>query len=489
MIRVMNLKKTSFLPGKTRFLSSVLSAFLSIFPVLGITSCVSGPPTARVTGSEPQAKEPARPLTTEDILGNIAGLCEKGDYAGALVLFDTIDAKDAETDAIKLLKASVYLSAGGYNEAGDIAGRISAASPRNTQPLLIMAAVEQARGNVKEQKALLDRALKIEPDNTQALVALGNVAVSENSFRTAASYYDRALAAESENGEALIGRAWVYRNNKDPKNAEKLLNRAVLLYPGWVTPIHERARLYKAAGYPREALADMDRAKAMNGDDYWIAVDRGDVLVDLDRKAEALEEFERAKKINPDYFLAYVYAAGIKDDLGDYDGAERDYTILVKLNPDYYFAFEGLGMHLMRKGNWNGARDAFLEVYKRSEQDTVAYGLLAAMNWMRGGKLSDPRQFLEQVIAKAERNSLEWYMLRLYHDLVGDNDIVIRLDSEKNGDTKARMLYYLANYYDIRGNKTLADKYFLMVREMDRKSMPEWRLNEWALESRGLALK
>jgi tetratricopeptide (TPR) repeat protein len=487
----MNLKKTIFLSGGTGLLSGILSVFLSMSLVWGIISCASGSPPVRgaETGPGAEVREPDRPQDTQTILGNIAGLCGKGDYDGALALFDTIDAKDAETDTVKLLKASVYLSAGGYSEAKDIAGRVIETSPQNTQPFLILAAVEQVQGNVKGQKTLLDKALKMEPDNVQALVALGDIAASENSFRTAASYYDRALAVESENGEALVGRAWVYRNNKDPKNAERLLNQAILLYPDWVTPIHERARLYKAAGYPLEALADMDRARAMKSGDYWIAFDRGNVLVDLNRKQEALEEFERARNINPDYFLAYVYTAGIKDDLGDYDGAEKDYAVLAKLNPDYYFAFEGLGIHLMRKGNWNGARDAFMEVYKRAREDTAAYGLLTAMNWMRGGKLSDPRQFLEQVIAKTERNSLEWYMLRLYHDLTGDNDIVIRLDGEKNGDTKARMLYYLANYYDIRGNKTLADKYFLMVREMDRKSIPEWRLNEWALESRGLALK
>ncbi|MDR2047998.1 MAG: tetratricopeptide repeat protein [Treponema sp.] len=155
----MNTQKTVLLPGKTRFLPSVLFALLSIFVVWGMISCASKPSPAH--SGVPQTKEPARPLSTQDILRNIAGLCEKGDYEGALVLFDAIDAIDAETDTIRLLKASVYLSAGGYNEAGDIAGRISAASPRNTQPLLIMAAVEQARGNVKEQKVLLDRVLKI----------------------------------------------------------------------------------------------------------------------------------------------------------------------------------------------------------------------------------------------------------------------------------------------------------------------------------------
>jgi hypothetical protein len=48
------------------------------------------------------------------------------------------------------------------------------------------------------------------------------------------------------------------------------------------------------------------------------------------------------------------------------------------------------------------------------------------------------------------------------------------------------MLYYLANYYDIRGNKSLADKYFLQVRDLNQKVSVEWRLNEWALEQRNL---
>jgi tetratricopeptide (TPR) repeat protein len=476
--------------------------FLSAALILGMVSCTSVPseepsqPQVKTVPAKAAAKvAPAKaaivqePTDTEGILRRVAELCAKSDYKGALSMFDRIKAEDAGKDNVRLLKASVYLSAAQPDPAKEIAGEVSLASPQNTRALLVLAQVEQFKGNVKEQKAILNNVLKIEPNNVEALITLGNVAAAENTFRPAAAYYDRALAAEPDNGEALVGRAWVYRNNRDPKGAEKLLNKAISLYPNWVTPIHERGRLYKGAGFARNALIDLDKAKSMAPNDYWIACDRGDVLIDLSRKDEALAEYERAKKINPNYFLAYVYSAGLKDDLGDYDGAEKDYATLVKLNPDYYFGFEGLGMHLMRKGNWSRAKDAFLEAYNRAEQDTISYGLLASLNWMRGGNLAAPKQFLELVLKKAERDSLEWYMLRLYHDLVGDNDIVIRLDKEKNTDTKARMLYYLASYYDIRGNKGLADKYYLAVRDMDRKGMAEWRLNEWALEARGLALK
>jgi hypothetical protein len=48
------------------------------------------------------------------------------------------------------------------------------------------------------------------------------------------------------------------------------------------------------------------------------------------------------------------------------------------------------------------------------------------------------------------------------------------------------MLYYLAEYYDIRGNKNLANRYFLQVQDLNRNYVIEWRLNEWALEKRNL---
>jgi hypothetical protein len=77
-------------------------------------------------------------------------------------------------------------------------------------------------------------------------------------------------------------------------------------------------------------------------------------------------------------------------------------------------------------------------------------------------------------------------MLKLYHDLSGDLDVALKVDKEVNIYTKARMLFYLACYYDIRGNKTLADKYYLMVNDLGRVAVPEWRLNEWIIEERGL---
>jgi tetratricopeptide (TPR) repeat protein len=472
---------------------------LCLLPVLlvlpGFFSCAStAEPPERVSpeirpgAAVPPPVRPEEPpprITLQSVLEEMAALLGSGDFDGALALFDTLEPADAGSLPIRLLKASILSSAGRLDDSQVMVNEILSEEPGNTDALFVRAALEGAGGKEREQRTTLEGIIKLNPAHVDALSSLGNIALRNRSFRTAASYFDRALEIEPNNRDALIGKAGVYRYSRDPKNAELMLNKAISLYPQWEVPLSERARLYREAGYPTQALADLDAAKKIDNRNYWICYDRGIVLLDLNRKQEALEEFTQAIALEPDNFIAYVYSAGIKDESGDYEGAERDYALLIKLKPEYYFAYEGLGMIKMRNGLWAEARDAFLEAYRQAPKESN-YAILAAMNWMRSGRINDPRQFLEQALRGVQRETLEWYVLRLYHDLAGDNDLAIRIDREKNPDIKSRMLYYLANYYDIRGNKNLADKYFLQVRELGRRGMIEWRLNEWTLEQRNL---
>jgi tetratricopeptide (TPR) repeat protein len=322
-------------------------------------------------------------------------------------------------------------------------------------------------------------------------VDLGNIALRGRSPRTAASYFDRVLAIEPDHPGALIGRAGIYRQNSQPQEAEALLNRAVSLYPRNPVPFTERAKLYRREGFPAQALKDLDTAAKLDPGDYWIATDRGTVLMELGRKEEALEEFNRAVAIDSENFLAHVYVAGIKDDLGDTDGAERAYLKLTQLKPEYYFSWEGLGIIRMKREQWAEARDAFLEAYRYAPGEWC-YALLASMCWMKAGRPTDPRQFLDQALRRVRQNpgqsSLEYLMMRLYRELAGDNDLALKIDKEKSETLKARMLFYLASYYDIRGNNTLANKYYTDVKNLGVPGIPEWRINEWAVASRGLAV-
>ncbi|MHB9292260.1 putative Beta-barrel assembly-enhancing protease [Hollandina sp. SP2] len=426
---------------------------------------------------------------TESVLTKVTGRLQVQDYTGAIALFENLPADQRESSTFQLLYASILNSAGRTTEARVIVEKIIAAESTNTEALFVLSTIEAAVGKTREQRSLLERILKIDPIHVQALIALGTINLQGRSWRTSASYFDRVLEVEPENRDALVGRAQVFRYTQDLQSAEALLNHAIARFPDWVNPRIERARLYRNTRFFARALADLDAAKRIDAADYWVAVDRGGVLMDMDKKDEALEEYERAIKLDPDNFLAYVYTAGIKEDLQDYEGAEQAYRAVIRLKPDYYFAFEGLGICNIRKGQWAAARDAFLEAYKRAPKE-ANYALLAAMSWMRAGKLTDPelKQFLQKAMRGVPRDAAAWPMLRLYHDLSGDGDVLSRLEKEKDADTKARMFYYLANYYDIRGIKTLADTYFIEVKKLNQLKNIEWRLNEWAFEQRNLTV-
>ena len=433
----------------------------------------------------------AQANTTESILNRITELTSASRYNEAVALFDTIPLPDRDSIPLRLFRASVLSSAGKHQEARALVETISKAEPDNIDVLFMLASIEGAAGRRRPQQTALERIIKIEPNNIAALVELGNVSLRNRNLRAAVSFFNRALANDGKNAEALLGLARAFRMNREWEEAEKLFNEAVKLHPASPEAWSERARFLKGRGHLVQALSDLNEAKRLAPEDYWISIDRGTLLLEMNRKPAALEEFNRAIGINPGDFLAYAYTSGLKDDLGDPDGAEKDYAVLAALRPDYYYALEGLGLHKMRKENWAEAREAFMEAYKRAPQENF-YALLAAISWMRAeNNTAGPRNYINQAQAKVKRDSLEWYMFRLYYDLTGrsyagETDMIRRLEQEKDEDLKARMMFYMAQYYDIRGNTTMANKYYTLVSDMGKRAIPEWRLNEWIVIAREL---
>jgi len=430
----------------------------------------------------------AQEYNYEDILTEVARQLSLRDFSSALELFNGLQPEDAERTEIQIMRASIYNSAGRPAEARQIANRIITADSNNTDALMILADAAAIEGRDRDRRSFLERIIIINPGHARALNDLGNIALGNQNLFVAASYFDRALAAEPNNGESLVGRAVVHRYNREFGRSEVLLDRAASLYPDWARPLHERARLYRGGGYPGDALEDLNLALRLEPDNYWIMVDRGQVLMDVGLREEALESFLSAIELAPDIFLAYVFSAGLKEEFGDYEGAERDYVILTRLRPEYYFAFEALGALRMKNKQWALARDAFLDAY-RQEPREYSYALLASICWMRAGRQTDPRQFLAQVLRTAPRDTIEFSMLRLFHDLSGDVDVARRVENETNIYKKSQMAFYLGSYYEIIGSRTLADRFYMMVQDLDAVGTIEWKINEWVLAERGLGFR
>ncbi|MCL1994155.1 MAG: tetratricopeptide repeat protein [Spirochaetes bacterium] len=431
---------------------------------------------------------PLHAQNTQDILSEIADRFANRDFRAAIELFDGLDSAQAQLPEILIMRAVVLNAAGMTAQARTVANGIVAGQPNNIDAIMIIADSFALEGNDRERRLALERVLRIEPNNPRALVDLGKIALNASNLNLAARHFDQALAADPYNGEALVARAIVHRYSNQPADAERLLNRAVQRYPQWASPLQERARLYRSGGFVQDAVQDLRIAQRLEPHNQWVAVDLGMALISMNRRQEALTEFNRAVSLDPENFLALVHSAGLREEFGDFDGAIRDLQTLTRIRPDYFFGFESLGLIMMKQQRWAEARDAFMEAHRRAPPEfSFSYAMLASINLMRAGRPTDARPFLAQAMRNFPNGSMQHSMLRLFHNLNGDLDVARMVEREENLNLRASLLFFLASYYDITGSTLLANRHHLMVRDLNRSGIIEWRLNEFILEQRGFA--
>jgi tetratricopeptide (TPR) repeat protein len=429
---------------------------------------------------------PEAPEKENTFLEKLAAQLYRNDIDGALSLFDTLPADEAKIEKNILLKASVLVSAGRIPDARAEIQNILAENSGSLDARFTLSEIEAITGNTKQQRLILEGIVKADPAYIPALDALGYISLNAKNYKNAESYFDKTLKIKPEDMDALLGKAAIYRLRRNPNEAITMLSRAIEHHPGASAPFAERGRIYREAGNLEFAIKDLDQAEQFDKNNYWIAYDKARTLLDMDKKQDALNEFIRAQKINPNNFIAYVYSAGIHDDLHDTQNAIQDYEKLTRLKPDYYFAWEMLGVHFMKEKQYIKARNAFLQAQQLAP-DEYNYALLAAINTTyAGGNMAQIKPVLEGVMRKMDRTKLEYYLVRLFYDFSGDGDVARRVSTEKEPRQKALGLFYLAYYFDIRGNHGLAGTFFSEYKAADRKDMIEWRIYDWVVADNSL---
>ncbi|MDR0539732.1 MAG: tetratricopeptide repeat protein [Spirochaetaceae bacterium] len=429
---------------------------------------------------QPGKPHPSKP---NDFMERLAAKLEKNDLTGALALFDTLTPEESVLAQNKLAKASVYLSMGQSGPARAEANEVIAADKTNAEAQYVLSVVEASEKKFRQQRTILEEIVKSHPNFVPALNDLGRIAIEmQKNLKNAASYYDNALKAEPANEESLLGRARVYRLEKKPDLALNMLNKAAQSHPKSALVYNERGKFYRNQGALDDALADMNTAVKLAPNDYWFSYDRGLILIDKNLKKEALDEFKRAQRINPDIFISYVYTAGISDELGFDDEAEKSYKKIVAIKPDYYFGFEGIAVHSLKKGNYAAAADNFIQAWGYAQEE-YNYALLAAYCLLKKTDNSKEhkdrvRKVVNDAIKQVKRDSLDYYVIRLFNEGVGDVDVAHRAERETDGLSKIRAYFYLSCFYEVHNQPGLAEHFEKEFRKFDRRDLIEYRIND-----------
>ncbi len=463
--------------------------FMLLALCIFFVSCSTTSSIPEETPVVPEVEEPVDLVVEEkdDVPYDIAfatklqELLNKGYTDEALAMFDTIPEEYADNANLNYLHASLLVSTGHINDADILVQELLAKSPDNLDLQFLHALVLKEQGKTRDSKKVVEGILKVDPTNIDANVELANTYMLVKNFRLANKHFVAGLRADPEDTASLFGHAltsWYLENDEVAKDA---LNKLVEVQPENSLAWAYLGKLSADKGRYEQAVEYMKTAISYEEDYYSHWLDLGSFYRSMNEKEEAEKAWSRAIEIDPTYFLGYAYRGGLRDEMKNYEGALSDYNNVVKYNPEYYYAYESIGMLYWKDKRWTESRNAFLRAYGANPRST-SYALLISATYLHEGKKNENQEFLKEAMRTVDRESLDYQMLRLYYDGVGESGVLHKVVNAESNTVRGRMLFYMAVFYEINGHKDLANKYHIEVYDMQAPMFFEFRFSEWAVE-------
>ncbi len=402
-------------------------------------------------------------------------------YDNAIALFDTLKEQNAAEYDIIFLKASVLASAGRLDEAQALCDKLIAADSTNVQTLDLAATIARMRGDNKTKSAYVNKVLKKDPYNVDANVTLAESSMSVKNYTGAQTYYRKALKSEPDNTDVLLGLSITQYFLEQDDKCKETLDKIVALDENNSQAYYYMAKLNEANKQYKLACDNIEKAIARDDSNYNYYLDYGMYLRGVGRFDDAIKAWDKAIELDSTYFLAYAYRAGINDEMGNYQKAITDYKNVIKCNPKYYYSYESLGVLALREKDWKTAREAFMTCAQFNNKN-VSYPLLVTYCYYMEGNNVEAQKYSESVYRKMNRDTMDYKMLRIYHDLKGYENISMDIAKMANYQERGKMYFYMALLYSMFDNSSMAKEYYTKVLDMNSAMFFEYRLAEWSVE-------
>ncbi|MCR5613528.1 tetratricopeptide repeat protein [Treponema sp.] len=466
--------------------------FIAIFAIAALLGNVFA---AELTSSDKKSGNKETQAKTQSADPSVAfvqdlqGFLERGDLNGAIASFDKMPSSIKDDTGLLLIKASLLISASRLDEASEVVAAIEQADPSNIEALEMRIILAKAAGkgakDVQAKKAAISKVLALDPNNATANIELAQEQVLNHKYKLAKTYYQKALISDPQNMNALFGYGQTSYYLNAIEDSRAAFKKMLKLNPNEAIAYQYLGKLEAEDENYKPALEYIKKAIELDPTNSDFYMDLGTYSRFRGMFAEAEKAWSKAIQLNPSDFLAYAYRAGLYDEQNKFDLALKDYRKVIETNPKYYFAYESLGILAWHEGQWEEARKAFEKAYSYNKEN-YSYPLMIAACYIKNNQYQMAKQFLAQVMkTMAEKNTLEYSMIRLYHDFGpsnAENDIAVRIQKEDKTNTRGKMLFYFGLYYQMKGTGTLAAKYFMEVKNMQSPMFFEYRLAEWGLE-------
>ncbi|MBO4321001.1 MAG: hypothetical protein J5857_11110 [Treponema sp.] len=423
---------------------------------------------------------PAPVWTKNSFMNDLLTALETDGYEGALALYDTVPAKYQADTELQIIKASLLLSTNKLNDAKKICTSLLSKDSKNTEVLSLAATVAKAQGNKTEWNKYIKEIIAIDPYNPEANISLGENEFTRKQYKQSRLYFQKALVHDPKNLDALfgVGQTSYYLEDDDKATAtfKKILDidpeyAPAYSYLGKIAGANEEYQV--ASNYALEAVVRDDT-------NYDYVMDYGMYERNLGHYENAEKAWTTAISIDPTYFLAYAYRAGLYDEQDMFKEALNDYLMVIKTNPSYYFAWESIGVLYIHEKEWKKAREAFEKCYEYNKNN-ISYPLMITYCYYMAKDSMNAKKFSDKVLPKLDRSSMDYAILRVFHDLAGEAPLIQKISTLTSTNQKGKMYFYIGLLYDMIGGKEAAAKYYTEVVNLNCPMFFEYRIAEWSI--------
>ncbi len=429
---------------------------------------------------------PALEFSKTDFILSIQNCLKTKGVAEALALYDGLpDAYASDADLL-LIKASLLVSASKLADAKTVCNGIIAADPSNQDALELLLYIARCQKDTKSENKYIKQLLAADQYNVSANMALGQTSFEGKNYKQARLYYQKALVREEKNEDALfgLGQADYYLGAKDARmdtECEKVFKKLLDVNPENSLAYSYLGKLAAAGNKYKVASDYAQKAIELDPDNYNYQLDYGMFESYLGHYDNAISAWSNAIAILPDYFLAYAYRGGLYDDQGQEERAIEDYKQLLRCNPEYYYAYESIGVLEVHRKNWTAARQAFMKCCEMDKTSNISYPLMVTYCYYMEGDKMQAKAFSDKVLRKMDRNSIEYAMLRVWHDESGEMPLPQKISTITDSKKKGKMWFYLGLFYDMFGGGEFASEQYSKLLAMNSPMIFEYRMAEWRI--------
>ena len=231
----------------------------------------------------------------------------------------------------------------------------------------------------------------------------------------------QAEARMTKEAHALYQEACNYEYKGDYVNAIAIIQKALNINGDDAMLYTKIAGLYADTGNYEEALGAYKKAVKLRPNDAFIYISIGNILQSMGDYENAYNSFMQAQQIYPEYKYNYLNIANIEYFRKNYKSAIENYTIFLNAYPEHLEASENLANVYYASGQPDKACDIYAVLYKKyptAFKDYVHYGMA----------LFDTKQYqaASEMLTKAlddnKDNEAVLAKLALSYQNLGEND-------------------------------------------------------------------